>query len=37
MEDEIFGPILPIMAYDHLQSAIEQIRRPPHACSLFLL
>ncbi|CAM5190029.1 Aldehyde dehydrogenase OS=Ureibacillus acetophenoni OX=614649 GN=SAMN05877842_101274 PE=3 SV=1 [Ureibacillus acetophenoni] len=29
MEDEIFGPILPIMAYDHLQSAIEQIRRLP--------
>lgn len=29
MEDEIFGPILPVMSYNHLHSAIEQVRKLP--------
>ncbi len=29
MEDEIFGPILPIIRYDHLQSAVDQVRKLP--------
>nr|WP_106783879.1 aldehyde dehydrogenase [Lysinibacillus timonensis] len=29
MEDEIFGPILPILVYDDLRSAIHQIRKLP--------
>lgn len=29
MEDEIFGPILPIMEYEKLEKAIEQIRKLP--------
>ena len=29
MEDEIFGPILPIMPYDQLQSAIDHVRKLP--------
>lgn len=29
MEDEIFGPILPIMTYDRLETAVRQIRKLP--------
>ncbi|MFX3674310.1 MAG: aldehyde dehydrogenase [Paenisporosarcina sp.] len=29
MEDEIFGPILPVMTYDRLETAIHQIRKLP--------
>jgi aldehyde dehydrogenase (NAD+) len=29
MEDEIFGPILPIIPYEQLHSAIEQVRKFP--------
>ncbi len=29
MEDEIFGPLLPVMKYDDLTRAIEQIRKLP--------
>lgn len=29
MEDEIFGPILPIMTYDRLETAVRQIRKRP--------
>lgn len=29
MEDEIFGPILPIIAYDRLETAITQVRKLP--------
>lgn len=36
MEDEIFGPILPIMTYDRLESAIRQIRKLPKPLSAYL-
>lgn len=36
MEDEIFGPILPIMTYDRLESAINQIRKKPKPLSAYL-
>ncbi len=29
MEDEIFGPILPVMTYDRLETAIQQVRKLP--------
>ncbi|AYC30130.1 aldehyde dehydrogenase [Paenisporosarcina cavernae] len=29
MEDEIFGPILPILVFDHLPEAIDKIRKLP--------
>lgn len=37
MEEEIFGPILPIIGYDHLESTIQTIKeRPkPLACYIF--
>ncbi|MGE6487776.1 aldehyde dehydrogenase [Paenisporosarcina sp. NPDC076898] len=36
MEDEIFGPLLPIMTYDRLESAISQIRKYPKPLSAYL-
>ena len=36
MEDEIFGPILPIMTYDRLESAISQIRKYPKPLAAYL-
>lgn len=37
MEDEIFGPILPIIVYDELEQALEQIQTMPKplACYVF--
>ncbi|PYE49093.1 aldehyde dehydrogenase [Paenibacillus barcinonensis] len=36
MEDEIFGPILPIISYDHLEEAIAQIVKRPKPLALYL-
>ncbi|WP_210138115.1 aldehyde dehydrogenase [Staphylococcus sp. GDH8C109P] len=36
MEDEIFGPILPIIAYDDFDEAIDLIRSKPKPLSLYL-
>lgn len=36
MEDEIFGPLLPIMAYDNLGEAIQQIRRLPKPLAAYM-
>lgn len=36
MEDEIFGPILPILSYDRLETAIRQIRKLPKPLSAYL-
>ena len=36
MEEEIFGPILPIIEYDNLESAIAQINDRPKPLALYL-
>lgn len=36
MEDEIFGPILPIIEYDDLDNVIETINRRPKPLALYL-
>ncbi|MBX7150714.1 aldehyde dehydrogenase [bacterium] len=36
MADEIFGPILPILTYEHLDEAITIIRQKPWPLSLYL-
>ncbi|HYK74277.1 MAG TPA: aldehyde dehydrogenase, partial [Pseudoneobacillus sp.] len=36
MEDEIFGPILPILEYDDLSSVINQINNKPKPLALYL-
>jgi len=36
MQDEIFGPILPILEYDDLDSAIAQINHRPKPLALYL-
>ena len=36
MQDEIFGPILPILEYDNIAEAIEQINRHPKPLALYL-
>ena len=36
MEEEIFGPILPVIAYDDLQEAIELINARPKPLALYL-
>jgi aldehyde dehydrogenase (NAD+) len=36
MQDEIFGPILPILEYDDITEAIEQINRRPKPLALYL-
>lgn len=35
MQQEIFGPILPILPYDNLQAAVERIRRGPHPLAFY--
>ncbi|MBH0229789.1 aldehyde dehydrogenase [Halobacillus yeomjeoni] len=35
MQDEIFGPILPILTFDHLDEVIEQINRRPKPLALY--
>ena len=36
MQEEIFGPILPIIAYDNLEEAIEIVKSKPHPLALYL-
>lgn len=36
MEDEIFGPILPVIAYDDLQAVKRQIQKRPRPLALYL-
>ena len=36
MQEEIFGPILPVLAYDSLQGALEEINARPHPLALYL-
>ena len=36
MQQEIFGPVLPILTYDSLDQAIEQIQSMPHPLALYL-
>lgn len=36
MQEEIFGPVLPVITYDSLESAIERINEMPHPLALYL-
>jgi len=36
MQEEIFGPLLPILKYQHLRDAINMIRSKPHPLALYL-
>ncbi|WP_285813494.1 aldehyde dehydrogenase [Staphylococcus sp. Marseille-Q6910] len=36
MEDEIFGPVLPIITYDEFDEAVESIRKLPKPLALYL-
>jgi coniferyl-aldehyde dehydrogenase len=36
MREEIFGPLLPLVPYDHLGDALDYIARRPHPLSLYL-
>lgn len=36
MQEEIFGPILPILAFDTLEEALELLRRRPTPLALYL-
>ncbi|OWR29932.1 aldehyde dehydrogenase [Saccharibacillus sp. O23] len=36
MQEEIFGPILPILTYDDIEDAIRQINAHPHPLALYL-
>ncbi|BAM46417.1 aldehyde dehydrogenase [Amphibacillus xylanus] len=36
MHEEIFGPILPVLTYSHLDEAIDYIRRQPKPLSFYL-
>ncbi len=36
MEDEIFGPIIPILEYDSIVEVIEEIKRRPRPLALYL-
>lgn len=36
MEDEIFGPILPIMEYDHLGEVLHRVRQLPKPLSAYM-
>lgn len=35
MQEEIFGPVLPVISYDDLQEAIEHIQSLPHPLALY--
>jgi coniferyl-aldehyde dehydrogenase len=37
MQDELFGPILPIMSYDKLDDAIDYIKQHNHPLALYIL
>lgn len=36
MQEEIFGPIMPILTYDSLDEAIKQIQSMPHPLALYI-
>lgn len=36
MQEEIFGPLLPVMTYDHIDEAIAYINAHPHPLALYL-
>ncbi|NII10676.1 coniferyl aldehyde dehydrogenase [Oleiagrimonas sp. C23AA] len=36
MREEIFGPLLPLVPYDHLDEAIDYIRARPHPLALYV-
>lgn len=36
MEDEIFGPILPVFSFSELDEVIEKVRERPHPLALYL-
>jgi aldehyde dehydrogenase (NAD+) len=36
MKEEIFGPVLPVIAFDTLSSAVELIRQQPYPLSLYV-
>jgi coniferyl-aldehyde dehydrogenase len=36
MQEEIFGPILPILAYDRIEEAIDYVNRRPRPLALYL-
>src|SRR5690625_7565341 len=36
MEEEIFGPILPVIPFDHLDEAIERVKSKSHPLALYL-
>lgn len=36
MREEIFGPILPVIKYDHLDEAVQMIRSKPRPLALYL-
>lgn len=36
MQEEIFGPVLPVLTYDSLDAAIEKINSMPHPLALYL-
>jgi coniferyl-aldehyde dehydrogenase len=36
MQEEIFGPILPILAYDRIEEAIDYVNRHPRPLALYL-
>ena len=37
MNEEIFGPILPIISYDNLQEAVQQINALPKPLALYIM
>ncbi|MGR5874446.1 aldehyde dehydrogenase family protein [Bacillus pacificus] len=36
MEDEIFGPILPIIEYDNIEDVIDTIQQHPKPLALYV-
>ena len=36
MQEEIFGPVLPVLTFDSLEEAIDHINRHPHPLALYL-
>lgn len=36
MQEEIFGPVLPVLTYDSLEQAIQKINSMPHPLALYL-
>ncbi|MCD4792785.1 MAG: aldehyde dehydrogenase [Bacteroidales bacterium] len=36
MDDEIFGPILPVIAYDNLDDAIHEVKKRPKPLALYI-